>query len=345
MQFIRKDKKAFQLFYLSPSSAIFGLLMSKNYNHLGLEQRYQIEALLKANCTQKWIAAYLGVHPSTIHRELKRNIACRGRTSGSYIAGNAQRKTMIRHKEKRKHIILNDQLKEQIIYHLEVDKWSPELISKCSPGPMVSHERIYQWIWECKFSHKAKDKEYTRLYKFLKHGRRHRKRGNRKDNRGIIPNRVPIAQRPKIVERRTRTGDIEVDLMMGKNHKGAVLVMTDRATLFTRLQMLPGKQSKDVNQAIRKNLKSNSFKAKTLTFDNDLAFSGHESIANQFKVKTYFTRPYTSQDKGTVENRIGVIRRFIPKNTNLINLEKAELKKIETKINNRPIRKFNYLTA
>ena len=319
--------------------------MSKNYNQLGLEQRYQIQALLAANNTQKEIAAILGVHPSTICRELKRNIARRGRTSGEYVADNAQRKTIQRHKDKPKHIILDDKLKEKIKHLLIVEKWSPELISKCAPGPMVSHEWIYQWIWECKQSNKSIDKKFILLYKHLKHSRRHRKRGNLKDNRGIIPNRTPIECRPEIINKRRRIGDIEVDLMMGKNHKGAVLVMTDRASLITRLHKLKNKTSAAVNQGIFTILNTNLFKAKTLTFDNDLAFAGHEIIANSFKLKTYFTRPYTSQDKGTVENRIGVIRRFIPKNTNLATISSAKIKSIETKINNRPIRKFNYLTA
>lgn len=319
--------------------------MSKNYNQLGLEQRYQIQALLAANNTQKEIAEILGVHPSTICRELKRNIACRGRTAGEYVANNAQRKTNQRHKDKPKHIILDNDLKMKIKHLLVVEKWSPELISQCTSGPMVSHEWIYQWIWKCKQSNKSIDREFKLLYKHLKHCKRHRKRGNIKDNRGIIPNRTSIDCRPEIIEQRIRIGDIEVDLMMGKNHKGAILVMTDRASLITRLHKLKNKSSTAVNQGICRILTTNLFKAKTLTFDNDLAFAGHQFIAKKFNVKTYFTRPYTSQDKGTVENRIGVIRRFIPKNTNLAFINTAQIKNIESKINDRPIRKFNYLTA
>jgi IS30 family transposase len=86
-------------------------------------------------------------------------------------------------------------------------------------------------------------------------------------------------------------------------------------------------------------------KIKTMTFDNDQAFSQHEKIANVLNVKTYFTRPYTSQDKGTIENRNGVIRQFFPKKTDFNLIEKKEIKRVEKELNNRPIRKFGYLTA
>ena len=81
---------------------------------------------------------------------------------------------------------------------------------------------------------------------------------------------------------------------------------------------------------------------KTITFDNGKEFAQHQKIAKHLKFKTYFTRPYTSQDRGTVENRIGVIRRFFPKKTNLKKVSHKRVKEIEKLINYRPIRKFNY---
>ncbi len=74
------------------------------------------------------------------------------------------------------------------------------------------------------------------------------------------------------------------------------------------------------------------------------AFACHQEIANQMNLKTYFTRPYTSQDKGIVENRIGVMRRFLPKKNNLTFVKSEMIHQIENKLNNRPVRKFNYLT-
>lgn len=81
-----------------------------------------------------------------------------------------------------------------------------------------------------------------------------------------------------------------------------------------------------------------------MTFDNDQAFSLHQEIADELNVKTFFTRPYTSQDKGSIENKNGVIRRFYPKKTDFNNVTTRNIKKVETMINNRPVRKFNYQT-
>ena len=100
---------------------------------------------------------------------------------------------------------------------------------------------------------------------------------------------------------------------MEKNHKGALLVMTDRASLYTRINKLNSKSSVGVFAAIIKKLSNPNYNLLTFTFDNDKAFVNHQEIGNELAVDTYFTRPYTSQDQGTVENRIGVIRRFYPK--------------------------------
>ena len=321
--------------------------MSKEYNHLSLVQRYQIEALLKAGLTQKAIAGQIDVSPSTISRELKRNIPKRGRGANEYKADNAQRKTICRHKNKPKQILFTDSMKEIAFYQLREDKWSPEIISKIGKkelGYFVSHERLYQWIWESKHENKKGGIKYKNLYRCLRHGKRRRKRGLRNDSRGIILNRVPISERPRIVSKRKRYGDIETDLMMGKNHKGALLVMTDRATLHTHLKLLPDKNSTTVWKAIVSKLKRFKGKLHTMTFDNDKAFSAHQIVANKLNLETYFTRPYTSQDKGTVENRIGVIRRFFSKKTNLNIVTEKMVNEVERKINNRPVRKFNHLT-
>jgi len=322
--------------------------MSKNYTQLSLEQRYQIGALLKAGFSQKKVANQVGVHPSTICRELKRNTGSRGPGNGYYHADWAQKKTQNRHRCKAKRVIFSDEMKQIIVEQLKELKWSPEFISaigKQSIPNFVSHEWIYQWIWMCKKSMIRELSGYKHLYQCLRNGKRRRKRGNKKDRRGVIQNRVSIETRPQIVKKRKRVGDLEVDLMMGKNRKGAVLVMTDRSTLYTRLVKLKDKHSKRVKKAIINRLSGNSNRLHTLTFDNDQAFADHESIARDLKISAYFTRPYTSQDKGTVENRIGVIRRFIPKKTDLRFVSASQVKSIEIKLNNRPIRKFNYLTA
>jgi IS30 family transposase len=131
--------------------------------------------------------------------------------------------------------------------------------------------------------------------------------------------------------------------MMGSNHKSALLVMTDRATLVTMIEKLSSKNADEVYQKMNERL--TNFDAswiKTITFDNGKEFARHREIAKDVNVKTYFTRPYTSQDKGTAENRIGVIRRFFPKKTDLRQVSVKRIKEVEKLLNYRPIRKFNY---
>lgn len=319
--------------------------MSKNYKQLSPEQRYQIESLLQCGISQKQIAITINVNASTISRELKRNTPQRGKGALEYRAKNAHRRTVLRHKEKSKHQHFTTEMKVFCRAKLVDDKWSPEFISIKGAeffGDFVSHETIYKWIWQMKAGNKRKDKQDKKLYAHLAHGRRRRKRGNKRDSRGIIKNRVSIDKRPMIVNKRERIGDLEVDLMMGKNHQGAVLVMLDRATMYTKLELLLSKNSKEIANKITRRWLKEKVLIKTITFDNDQAFSQHEIVAKQLNAKTYFTRPYTSQDKGSVENRIGVLRRFLPKKTDLSLITPAYLKEIEQKLNNRPVRKFNY---
>ena len=320
--------------------------MTKNYFQLTLAQRYQIEALKTAGLKQNEIAKTIGVSESTISRELKRNVPKRGTGAKVYTARKAQAKTDMRHKIKSKRILFTAELKAVVYKRMMVEKWSPEFISaqwKKENKPGVSHETIYKFIWETKFGNKKKDQKFKQLHKFLKHGKRRRKRGSYKDNRGLIPNRISIEKRSVLVERRKRLGDMEVDLIIGKGHKSGLLVTLDRATMMTTINKINSKKPRHIKNLILKRMKNNKH-LKTMTFDNDQAFSLHKEIADILKVKTYFTRPYTSQDKGSIENRNGVIRRFFPKKTDFNNVTSYEIKKVEKMINNRPVRKFNYKT-
>jgi transposase, IS30 family len=319
--------------------------MLKNYTHLSESQRYQIEALLKGGKNQTEIANIIGKSKSCISRELRRNTPKRGPGSKTYSTRIAQRRTTLRHKMKPKAIVFDEAKKSYARSKLVEERWSPEIIhekGKEKFGSFVSHEWLYQWIWNCKFSNRLQDKKDKLLYRYLAHGKRRRKRGNQRDKRGLIPNRVGIENRPKIVDKRRRIGDLEVDLMIGKDHQGALLVMTDRATLLTGLGKVGSRESSEINQTAENIIQGEW--VKSFTFDNDMAFSQHEELAKRFCAKTFFTRPYTSQDKGTVENRIGIIRRFFPKKTDLTKVPQQEIYRVQEILNNRPVRKFGYKT-
>jgi transposase, IS30 family len=322
--------------------------MTKKYYQLTPEQRYQIQSLIKVGLSQTLIAEQIGCHKSTISRELARNVPQRGQGAKVYNADKAQSKTILRHKIKNKYTVFSTSMKMDIKKKMSEEKYSPELMVaywKKEGKIWVSHETIYRFIWNCKHTNKRENIQFKNLHQFLKHGKRRRKRGNYKDSRGNIPHRVSIEKRPKIVEKRKRMGDIEVDLIMGANHKSALLVTVDRATLYTTITKMEGKNANDISKAIIKRLLKFKGHIQTLTFDNDQAFAKHELIGKALNAKTFFTRPYTSQDKGTIENRNGVIRLFFPKKTDFNLISHKEVKSVERKINKRPIRKFNYLSA
>lgn len=134
----------------------------KEYSHLGPTQRYQIEALLKANKTQSEIADILGCHPSTISREIRRN------SSRVYRAEVAQKKTERRHRLKPKIIRFTEEMRTQVVDWLSVEKLSPELISVMGRQlnrDFVSDETIYKWIWASKYDVSRSNKPYRKLYK------------------------------------------------------------------------------------------------------------------------------------------------------------------------------------
>jgi len=321
--------------------------MTKKYFQLTLEQRYQIDALKKAGHNQSSIARIINCNRSTICNEFKRNTPFGGKRANLYVARKAQDKTDLRHKQKFKLISFSYQMKQDAVEMLMVRKYSPELISaqwNKDGKDGVSHETIYKWLWECKFGDKKKNTDYKWLHLHLKHSHRRSKRGNYKINRGLLLNRVSIEHRPKIIDKRKRLGDLEADLIIGKNHLSGLLVTIDRVTLITTIDKIQSKNPYHIKKLLMKRLSKNKH-LKTITFDNDFAFGLHDEIAKELGIKTFFTRPYTSQDKGSIENRNGTIRRFYPKKTDFNDVLAKDVKRVEALINNRPIRKYNYKTA
>ena len=321
--------------------------MTKKYSQLTLEQRYQIDVLKKAGYNQSEIARSVNCNRSTICHEFKRNIPHAGTGSHLYVASKAQKKTDLRHTQKFKLIVFSEEMKGEALYLMETKKYSPELISaqwNKDEKPRVSHETIYKWLWACKFGNQKKDAPYKWLHLHLKHSHRRSRRGNYKTRRGIIAHRVSIENRAPIVARRTRKGDLEVDLIIGKKHQSGLLVTLDRVTLMLTIDKIKSRHPKHIKKLLLKRL-SDKMHLKTITFDNDHAFGLHYELAKELKVKTYFTRPYTSQDKGSIENRNGIIRRFYPKKTDFNQVTAEDVKRVETLINDRPIRKYGYKTA
>ena len=122
-----------------------------------------------------------------------------------------------------------------------------------------------------------------------------------------------IEQRPEVANNRERFGDFEQDTIIGANHKGAILTLVDRKTLFTKLVLLDGKNASQLSEQTIKTLHVFKPYLHTITSDNGKEFALHEHIAKQLDIQYYFTHPYSSYECGTVENTNGLVRRYIPK--------------------------------
>ena len=193
---------------------------------------------------------------------------------------------------------------------------------------MVSHERLFQFVWEDK-------RKGGGLHKHLRrHGRKYRKRGAAKDSRGIIKERVGIEQRPAVVEEKKRFGDFGIDLVPGRNHKGALLTANDRATRQSLLAPLKGKSAEEVKDAAIKLLAPFKGLLKTITSDNGKEFALHKEIAGALGADYYFAHPYHSWERGANETMNGLIRQYLPKGTSFETLENDCTKLIRNKLNN-----------
>ena len=303
--------------------------------HLTKEQRYTISSMLQAGHSQKAIALTIGKDKSVISREISRNADKR---SGEYRWGLAHRKCISRHQNKAKHIRFTAELKLKIEELLKED-YSPEQVVgtlKKQNAAYVSHERIYQHIWEDK-------RKKGELHKHLRHqGRRYRKRGSKKDNRGIIIDRVSIEKRPKILDKRERFGDLEVDLIIGKNHNQAILTINDRASGMLKMKKVTSKQAEQVSNTIIELLDEWRPYIKTMTADNGKEFAAHKNVAEQLNIDYYFARPYHSWERGSNENLNGLIRQYFKKSSDFTTITDAQVKAIEDKLNRRPRKRFDY---
>jgi len=305
--------------------------------HLTLEERYKISVLLEFKTPKKEIAEQLGRNRSTVYRELKRNADKR---SGKYNAELAQRKAVKRHKQKVKHEVFTDVMEDFICSRLK-EHLSPEQIkgrADLENIPCVSHERIYQFVWQDK-------KEGGKLYLHLRtRGKKYQKRGDKQAGRGCIPNRRDIEQRPSVVDEKKRIGDLEIDLVIGKDHQGALLTINDRASGMLKMGHIKSKSAKEVQVKTEELLDNWRPFIKTITSDNGKEFANHQEIAQELSVDFYFAKPYHSWQRGANENLNGLIRQYFPKGSSFENITENAVKQTEDILNNRPRKRFGYRT-
>lgn len=306
--------------------------------HLTEGQRYEISAYLQSGKTQKEISVLLGVNKSTISRELRRNADYR---NGLYKPELAQRKYQSRMNKRAHFKKFNDSLKLQVEILLKAD-YSPEQITgylKRNNMECVSHETIYLHVWSDKRSGNQK------LYKHLRRkGRKYARRGSKTNGRGFIKNRIDIDQRPSVVDERVRFGDLEIDTVIGKNHKGALLTINDRVTGLVWIRKLSGKEAAPLTEAAVKALHPIKDIIHTITADNGKEFSFHEKIAEELNISIYFAKPYHSWERGANENTNGLIRQYFPKGTDFGDITPEQVMHVQNILNSRPRKRLGYMT-
>lgn len=300
-------------------------------------QRYTISVMRKQNFPMGEIAAAIGKHKSTISRELRRN--CDGR-SGRYDADLAQRKCERRQKGKPHRVRFTEEVRLRVEAMLREDYSPEQVVGRCRLEGLecVSVETIYQHVWGDK---RRGGDLHTHL---RRKGRKYRKRGAKKDSRGVIRDRVSIDERPKVVDDKSRFGDLEIDLIMGANHRRALLSANDRASGISWIALLEGKDSKALADKAAEMLMPFKGLLHTVTSDNGKEFAEHKAIAKSLAVDYYFAHPYHSWERGANENMNGLIRQYLPKGTPFDGLDDNEIKRIRDKLNNRPRKKLGFLT-
>ncbi len=313
--------------------------MKKTYSHLTFEQRDLLSILLAQGRKKTDIAKELGCHRSTIYYEIDKNgpPIRKGYYRGYKAHGRAVLRNSISHQRKR---LKNKRIKKYVISKIKLG-WSPEQIAgrikMDYPKQKISYEAIYQYIY-C-------DAQELIPYLPRRHKKRYPKGHSRKHRKAHILLRTPIDKRPKHVEKRKQIGHWEGDTIVSKQSIPSILILVERKIRYTYLTKVCRRTGTRVSSAIVRRLRSlpEQFR-RTITFDNCSENANHLETNAALGTRSYFCRPYHSWEKGTVENTVGLVRRFLPKRTNFAHVSYATVKRIQNLLNNRPRKCLNYHT-
>jgi len=313
------------------------------YRHLTIDER---ESILKMRSEQKnmtQIAELIGRNKGTISRELSRNLS----STGDYKPHLAQRYYNKRRDGSKQPYRLeqNGRLRQYVRNKLK-QYFSPEQITGrleidyCDDLQMrVSPLVIYNWVQRDK-------KTGGKLYKYLRQGhRKRRKKRGSLNTQGQIPDRRPISERPKAVDKREELGHWEGDTVVGKSNGSFVATHVERKSRYLLVGKTADKSAGSMNATtqglFRKIPRS---QRKTMTFDNGKEFAGFKELEKSVGFRCYFADPYSSYQRGTNENTNGLLRQFFPKGTDFNEFSKEEIDRVAALINNRPRKCLNYRT-
>lgn len=306
---------------------------------LTLLEREKLYALREQKKSFREIGILLDRSHTSLSREVARN---RNQNTGEYIPCKADKKAKKRETKQRERSALKSPFVLLYVRRRLRRGWSPETIkgrlNRDHPKYNIGTETIYRYIYKKKKHPKEK------LFLLLKlHRGRRLQKDMRKVKRTLIPNRVLIEMRPNTVNQRFEFGHVETDLMEGvRSDQQVVSVIVERKTRYTKLDLLSSKKAFEKTDSMVNTLVN--FPVKSITTDNGVENTNHQRWSEKLGCPVYFTNPYHSWEKGTVENTIGRLRYFVPKRQTLSHLNRETLKAIERHMNNTPRKCLEYKT-
>lgn len=316
--------------------------MKNIYKHLSSEERDKIAILRAKGLSYETIALAIARDKTTVYRELNRN---KSSVYNVYLPhkANARAKERKRNSGKRPRL-KNLMIKNYVTTKLKLG-WSPEQIagriSKDHPNLSISHEAIYQYVYN------KETRKTVNLITYLPRAHKKRKlfgQGHHHSNIHI-PSRVSIDKRPQHINKRFEPGHWEADTITSRQSKKALAVSLERRSRLLHIKKLSAKESRKIVCALKSTigLYPESLR-RTITYDNGCENVEHERVNKALGTKSYFCNPYHSWEKGSIENSIGLVRRFLPKNTNFAIVSYARIRKIENLLNNRPRKCLKFQT-
>lgn len=308
--------------------------------HLTQDKRIELSLLVRLGSSQRAAAAVLGVSPSTICRELKRNT----RAGKQYHATSARVLVTARRQlanQCRRKLPGNSTLEQYVTVKLRLN-WSPEQIAgrlRAEGAALrVCAQTIYDWIYRFRRDLRA----YLRCSK--QHYRRTRASTLRRQQRARILARRHISQRPLGAERRSRYGHWEGDTMVSRVDRHRLGTLVERKSGYLRAFRLTNGTSDTFARTAAVTLHAIPHRyLKTLTLDNGLEMQSYELLERLTPLSVFFATPYHSWERGSNENTNGLLRQYFPKKTSLA-VGQAELDKAVQLLNTRPRKRLGYKT-
>ncbi len=292
------------------------------YHQLSFEERFVIEKLFNVGVVIREIARFLGRSPNTVSREIKKN-SVRGR----YLAEKAKVKRYQRRWRAKRQclkVAMNSFLAAFVEERLEKPhRWSPKQISgylKRELEITCSAKAIYKFT-------ESRGLDHLLFWGWNKHqsGRKRRHWKTAKDGRKYID------ERPEF---RNELGHLELDFIVAKESSWVLLVAVDAVAKRTWILKLPNRKRATVRSALSRLFRG--VLIKSITTDNDFAFTCWRELEVLLNTRIYFTHPYHSWEKGLVENTNRWIRCFVPKRRDIGSITQEELDEIHAFLNDRP---------